>query len=118
MVFGKNSRPEELNKLKQQLPASVICIELGELNPCNTSNIFQLLNEAVLCTPVEYIGKSGAYAALRLHNVKVVSLSYTPITRYEAEIIQYNKYLSERGPAKWGVAYIKDQFIALLQEHA
>lgn len=117
IVFGKNSRPEELNKLKQQLPGAVVCIELGELAPCHTSNVFKLLDEAVLCTPVEYIGKSGAYAALRLHGVKVVSLSYTPITRYEEDILQYNQYLSEREAAKWSAKYIKDKFIALLHKH-
>ncbi len=63
--------PEELDKLKQKLPNSVLVIELGELSTGNSiSNVFKLLNEAVLCTPIEYIGKSGAYAALRLHGVK------------------------------------------------
>lgn len=114
ILFGKNSRPAELEKLKQALPSAVVVIELGELSAHNTSHIFKLLNEAVLCTPIEYLGKSGAYAALRLHEVKVATLSSAPITKYEKEIMQYNDYLFKRPSYKWSVQYIKDKFIALL----
>ena len=73
-----------------------------------------ILDEAILCTPIEYIGKSGAYAALKLHNVEVATLSSSPVAKYEKEIRQFNNYLSERQAEKWSVTYVKDKFIMLL----
>lgn len=115
MVFGKNNRPDELYKLRKNLAGSVTLIELGELHPFQISNIFKILNEAVLCTPLEYIGKSGAYAALKLHSVNVAVLSSAPIPKYEKDIIQYNDYLVKREAYKWDVKYISQKFISILQ---
>lgn len=117
ILFGKNDRPEEVTKLKKNLKRSTIFIELGELNEQKVSSVMSILDEAILCTPVEYIGKSGAYAALRLHNVKVAVLSSSPIPKYAQDILQYNVSLSERSAEQWNVQEVSKRFIALLDEY-
>jgi hypothetical protein len=114
LIFGKNGRPEEIFKLKKHLPPTIIVAELGELNEASVSSVMSILDEAVLCTPVEYMGKSGAYAALKLHDVKVAILSSAPIAKYEKQILEYNNYLSERSAGKWDVQHVRDRFISLL----
>jgi hypothetical protein len=115
LIFGRNNLPEEIEKLKKSLPANVIFAQLGELNEIKVSGVMGILNQAILCTPFEYIGKSGAYAALRLHNIPVATLSFAPVVKYEKEIRQYNSYLSQRPAAKWSVQYVRSKFIALLK---
>jgi hypothetical protein len=114
LIFGKNNRPEEIDKLKMSLKSTVIFAELGSLSETKISGIMSILDEAILCTPIEYIGKSGAYAALKLHNVEVATLSSSPVAKYEKEILQFNNYLSERQAEKWSVGYVSNKFISLL----
>ncbi|MGN6214156.1 hypothetical protein [Parafilimonas sp.] len=116
IIFGKNSRPDELLKLKRSLKNKVSFVELGELTEENVSSVMNVLDEAVLCTPYEFIGKSGAYAALRLHNVPVVTLSSSPTNKYEDEINAYNKYLSQRPAEKWDVEHVSHKFLSLLNQ--
>lgn len=116
LAFGRNNQPGEMVKLKAKLHKAVVFIELGEVYESKVSTIMHVLDIAILCTPAEYMGKSGAYAALRLHNVEVATLSSAPIKKYEKQLRQYNDYLSKREDHKWHVAYIKDKFIALLNE--
>jgi hypothetical protein len=117
LVFGKNNSPEEIDKLKTSTNPDVVFTELGELAETKVSSVMRILDQAILCTPFEYIGKSGAYAALRLHNVAVATLSSAPIARYESTIRQYNDYLSKRQAGKWSVAHVRDKFIALLNNY-
>jgi hypothetical protein len=114
LIFGRNNRPEEINKLKMHLNSTVIFAELGELSETKVSSVMSILDAAILCTPVEYIGKSGAYAALRLHKVDVATLSSAPIERYEKEILKFNNYLSGRPAEKWSVGHVSNKFISLL----
>ncbi len=114
LIFGRNNRHEEINKLKMHLKSTVVFAELGELSETKVSTVMSVLDAAILCTPVEYIGKSGAYAALRLHKVNVATLASAPVVRYKKEILQFNNYLSERPAEKWSVAHISNKFISLL----
>lgn len=116
LSFGRNNQPGEMQKLKVKLSRTVIFVELGEMPELKVSTVMSILNIAVLCTPAEYIGKSGTYAALRLHNVAVAVLSSAPIMKYEKEVGLYNDYLTRRQAQKWHVEYIKDKFIALLKQ--
>lgn len=116
MVFGRNNLPGEIEKLKENLDKSVIFAALGELEENKVSVVMSILNQAILCTPVEYIGKSGAYAALRLHNIPVAALSSAPVIKYETKILQYNSYLAQRPAAKWSVQHIREKFLSLLQQ--
>ncbi len=114
LIFGKNNLPQEIEKLKMNLKPTVTFAEPGELSESKVSNIMSILDAAVLCTPFEYIGKSGAYAAFKLHNVQVETLSFSPIPKYEKEIQLYNEYLSKRPAEKWSVEYVSNKFISLL----
>lgn len=114
IIFGKNNRPEELNKLKRNLKQHVIFAELGELSEKKVSTVMNILDEAILCTPLEFIGKSGAYAALRLHKVKVAILSSSPIPKYEKEVLNYNNHLQQKNAEEWSVNSVANRFCKLL----
>ena len=116
IFFGRNSHPKELHHLKNVIPQTAVVIELGELPADKVSSVFSILREAVLCTPVEHIGKSGVYAALRLHNVKVSTPASQPIPRYAEKIKEYAAYLQERPSQSWDVNFVADEFIKYLQQ--
>ncbi len=115
IFFGRNNHPQELTHLKSILSSTII-IELGELPANKVSSIFAVLQEAVLCTPVEHIGKSGVYAALRLHNIKVSAPASQPIPGYEEKIKQYTAQLEQRPSKNWNADFIANEFLEYLQQ--
>lgn len=116
ITFGKNSNLQELEVLKAALKTKAQLIELGEMNSRKVSTIFSILHVAVLCTPKEFIGKSGAFAALRRHNVPVVVPSSMPVPLYQSDIEKYNTYLYNRPPEEWDVKFVAKEFLYLLNE--
>ncbi|MFT4154360.1 hypothetical protein [Parafilimonas sp.] len=115
LVFiGRNNHPGELGKIKKALHNPVQIIELGEMEAAKVSTVFSILHEAILCTPVEHIGKSGAFAALIYHGVKVTAPSSQPIPEYADEISRYNSMLQSKTPVEWGVGAIAGKFARYL----
>jgi hypothetical protein len=114
LSFGRIGDIEEFNRLKSIFQSDVQFLLLGELSEKDISSTLQLLNIGISCTPFEHIGKSGVYAAMRLHNVEVMLPFSDRIPEFESEIKQYNSYLNSRPLHKWGVEHIAKKFVKLL----
>lgn len=115
LSFGKIEDVGEFNKLKSLFESKIEFHLLGELPEEKISSTLQLLDTGISCTPLEHIGKSGVYAAMRLHNVKVLLPFSDEIPEFESEIISYNNYLHSRPLHKWGVDYIALKFVKFLK---
>lgn len=115
IAFGKNNNPLELKALRNNLNGTVKLIELGELSSVQISSLLSVLNVAVLCTPEEYIGKSGAFAAFKLHEVRVITPASLAVPAYREEIEKYNALLNEKSAEEWSVESVSKKFCALLE---
>ncbi|RZL05655.1 MAG: hypothetical protein EOO89_25925, partial [Pedobacter sp.] len=96
LSFGRMGNVAEFDRLAALFSSKVKFIRLGELPEEEVSYTLQILDLAISCTPFEHIGKSGVYAAMRLHNVKVLLPFSDPIPELETEIRKYNDYLHSR----------------------
>lgn len=115
LSFGRMGNVSEFDRLASLFASRVKFIRLGELPEEEVSYTLQMLDVAISCTPFEHIGKSGVYAAMRLHNVKVLLPFSDPIPELESEIKSYNEYLHSRPVHKWEVAYVASKFIKFLK---
>jgi hypothetical protein len=114
--FGRMRELEEFNRLKALFKSKINFVLLGELPEAEVSTTMRVLDEAISCTPMEHIGKSGVYAALRLHNVKVLLPFSDKIPELEGEIKQYNIYLHSKPPYEWAVDYVALEFVKFLNK--
>ncbi len=96
---------EEIDKLKKIFYNKVDFHILGELSEYQVSTVLQLMDIGISCTPFQHLGKSGVFAALRLHNLKVLTPVNDHIPEYDTQIKEYNEYLLIKEPYKWSVKY-------------
>ena len=76
--------------------------------------MIQLLDAGISCTPAQHIGKSGVFAAMKLHGIEVIIPKGDLIPEYNEQIVDYNIQLAERPPATWSVSSISKDFINML----
>lgn len=116
--FGKmNSEGlAEFDRLAQIFLNRVQFVHLGEQPSENVSNLLQMLNVGFSCTPTQHIGKSGVFAAMKLHNLKVILPTAEVIPEYDAEIKKYQQHFINRHQNKWSVSYIATQFLKVLDD--
>ena len=112
--FGRLGNVVEFERLKKIFEPDVQFVLMGELSESKISNLLQILDKGISCTPVEHIGKSGVYAAMRLHELKVLLPVSDPIPEFNEEIIAYNKYLTNRASYKWDVKHIGEKYLEFL----
>jgi hypothetical protein len=117
LSFGRIGNLSEFERLKDIFKERVEFKVFGELPQTQVSYTMNILNRAISCTPFEHIGKSGVYAALRLHNVKVLLPFSDKIPELEGEIIKYNDYLHSRPSHKWAVDYVALKFVKFLKKN-
>jgi hypothetical protein len=101
-------------QLEQIFTNRIKFIHLGEQSPECVSNLLQMLHAAISSTPSQHIGKSGAYAALRLHNINVIIPDGEIVPEYNAAIKKYNTELLKRPQEAWSAAFIAERFLKLL----
>lgn len=110
-----NERGEkELMRLKEKFGSKVKFLHLGKQPAENVSNLLQLLDVGISCTPLQYITRSGVYAAMKLHDLKVVVPNVEINHKYQKDIIVYNEKINKRPKESWSAAYISDKFLNLL----
>ena len=114
IAFGRTKDSNEFNRLKNLFEREVTFLHLGELSEDEVSATMQLLDKAISCTPLQHIGKSGVYAAMRLHNVQVLLPVSDFIPEYNKEILEYNEYLAGRKDYEWDVVFVANQFVQFL----
>ena len=78
----------------------------------------QIADVAISCTPEEFIGKSGIYAALKAHGLPVIQSSHINIQQYKHEIDSFNYYLEQKPSHEWQVSFVVNQFINDLRLHS
>ncbi|MCY7421213.1 MAG: hypothetical protein LH478_05650 [Chitinophagaceae bacterium] len=116
--FGKIS--ERAASIFQQLHFEfsnrIIIKHLGEFEPKQLSNLIQILDVAISPTPAKHIGKSGVYAALRLHGKAVIIPNTKLFPEYEHEIMDFNKQLELRSAESFDVANVAKDFSRLISQ--
>ena len=105
---------QEFNKLQSVFKNDIKCYHLGEQTTENVSRIMQILNKAISCTPQQHIGKSGVFAAFKLHSVEVILSPGEIIPEYHNQLKQIYENLIQRPSYMWDVSFISDQFIKAL----
>ena len=117
VIFGRLTNNQNLISLQEKFKNKLRITCLGELSENHVSSILQILTVGLSSTPEEYISKSGVYAAMRLHNVRVIAASSMRIPKYETEIKKFNEYLAQRECYKWNVEYIAKELYENLSLH-
>lgn len=102
-------------QLREQFGEMVMFYSFGEQPPQAVSQILGIMDAGISCTPEEHIGKSGAFAAMRLHGLEVFIPQNNFVPEYDTIIKNYNSYLRARHPNEWSVEYIVPVFIKTLQ---
>ena len=109
-LYGK----KELARLKDHFIGMIQFIELGELPSDKVSTILQKLDLGISSTPSQHVGKSGVYAALKLHGVNVVMSGGDFLPDYDVELQNKMPGYLNRNPEMWDVKFIAQQFLTTL----
>lgn len=114
--FGKvDSRGlKEFERLEKAFFGDIKFLHLGEQSAENISNLLQMLTTGFSCTPTQHIGKSGVFAAMKLHGVDVIFTTLEKIPEYDYEIKMYHEEFIKRPEYMWDVSYTSEQFSKLL----
>ncbi|MCF0060495.1 glycosyltransferase [Dyadobacter chenwenxiniae] len=114
IAFGRIGAKEEYEKLKTQFESEVTFANLGELPEAKVSTMLQLLDKAISGTPRQHYGKSGVYAAMKLHRLEVLTSAWSSIPEYDREISDYNDFLEERPSEQWSTQFVSNEFLNML----
>lgn len=114
--FGRMGNQDYWQQLQNTWQDQILFKQLGPLDQEDISAIMQLSHAAISCTPLEFLGKSGVYAAWKRHGVPVL-IHYNQSSQLGNEIF-YKMYISmEQMPASdWDVSHICDKFLNYLYE--
>jgi len=114
--FGKISAKglNEFRRLENHLSDKIKFLHLGIQTEGHISNLLQLLDTAFSCTPSLHIGKSGVFAAMKLHGVRIVLPEEDTIPEYRLEIRKFNEEYMNRPSCNWNVSNIANHFSTLL----
>ncbi len=108
--FGK----VELVRLKSKFKNRIKFLTLGEISLKKISTLLQMLDYGISCTPFEYLPKSGVYAAMKFHGVKVISTNTVKLPEYKAEIQKSHQNYSKKDSGEWNVEFIAGKYLFLL----
>jgi len=114
IAFGRIGASGEYEKLKAQFEDQVTFANLGELPEAKVSTVLQILDKAISGTPRQHYGKSGVYAAMKLHKLEVLTSSWNSIPEYDSQISGYNDFLEEKEPEKWSTQFVSNEFLKML----
>lgn len=116
LSFGRIGNQDYWQQLQNVWQDRLLFKQLGPLDQEDVSAIMQLSDVAISCTPLEFLGKSGVYAAWKRHGVPVL-VHHDQLNRSNTEIF-YETYSSmEQFPAQnWDVTYVCNKFLNYLKE--
>jgi len=109
-AFGK----KELERLEDHFIGMVKFISLGELPSDKISTILQKLDVGISCTPSQHVGKSGVFAAMKLHGLKVEMSCGDVLPDYNTALQNQMPEFLNRPSEMWDVKYIAQQFLTTL----
>jgi hypothetical protein len=116
VAFGKigDKGILEFERLERIFSTNIKFLYLGEQRPEIVSNILQLINIGISCTQLPYIGKSGVFAAMKLHGLDVIVPEDKVFPEYEHEIKKYQFETASQDAENWNVIRISEKLIDLL----
>jgi hypothetical protein len=100
--------------IEKNLSAHIKFLYLGEQSQENISNILQIMNVGISSTQLPYIGKSGAYAAMKLHSLTVLVPEQKVFPEYNFEIKKYQSETDKQDAQNWSVVKTSERLINLL----
>jgi hypothetical protein len=116
IVFGKSSRASinRINIFELQHKGSIDVVRLGELTSSDVSLTLGMLNLAIVGKPKSLLGKSGIFAAMRLHDIPILAASDPNVIHFdeiaEEEFINF----LQQPTSSWDVNTVACQFVEIL----
>lgn len=105
---------KEWCRIEKVFKSQVEFLILGELSSEEISQYFQIMDFGVACTPTHLLGKSGVFAAMKLHGLKIVKNEVSFLSGKEKLIQDLVQDLDNSNSKSWSVAYAADKFIKSL----
>lgn len=100
----------EFERLKAMFSDRIKFQHLGVLDEVHISSILQHVDVGISCTPLEHIGKSGVYAAFKLHGLEVYVSNRDTIPEFRGEVERKYTEFSANLPETWSVSSVSGQF--------
>ena len=110
LSFGRIGNKTIWSALQEKWQDKVHFLLLGELDQKEVSAIMQRVNIALSCTPLEYLGKSGVYAAWKRHGVPVMVKSVNPFPAYQNLLEKTYNEMEQLVPQSWDVKMVTQFF--------
>jgi hypothetical protein len=116
IAFGRigESGIKAFKRIEKSWSPNIKFLYLGEQSQENISNIFQIMNVGISCTQLPYVGKSGAYAAMKLHGLTVLIPEQKVFPEYNFEIKKYQLETDKQDAQNWSVLKTSAILINLL----
>lgn len=113
LCFGRsgNGGTAQLIKLQTVFQDQMELLILGEQSPEAVSTLLQIADLGISCTPLQHLGKSGVYAAMKLHDLPIVFPTWTKLPEYETITQTTLKNYQAKRAREFSVAYIAQQYI-------
>jgi hypothetical protein len=108
--YGKG----EFKRLENTFGDQIKFIHLGIQPSHLISNVLQMLDYGIACTPAEFIFKSGVFATMKLHGLTVIQPHQEQVEENDAETTEYNTYLMDQPSHHWAVSYVAELFLQML----
>lgn len=120
VAFGRSGADgaARLDALAERFGPGLEILRLGELSAVQVSAVLQRLDVAISCTPRQHLGKSGVFAALRLHGVEVIANVDTPLPEYGDLIAAATEELFARPADHWSVDWVTERKLNVLRAPA
>ncbi len=114
--FGRLSNMLLWEQLSIKFNDRITFIYKGELSTEDISLQMAEIDLALSCTPLEYLGKSGAYAAWKLHKIDVMALPSCDFKdNLDKYYLEYQR-MENLDSDMWNVSYVSRSFIKILEE--
>jgi len=116
IAFGRSGEngKARLDDFEKVMQGRVPVVRLGELKSEDVSRVMNLLDISISCTPRPHLGKSGVFAAMRLHGVEVISTTNEELPEYDELIKEAIPRLYDRPAEHWSVDWVSRKFVDLL----
>lgn len=103
-------------ELKEKFNDEILLHKFGEKTPGEISTFFQFLDYGVAGVPHHLLGKSGVYAAMREHKLKILipETDLDAIHISEKEKFEFSDYLIHLPDEKFSARHVANQFIEAL----
>lgn len=98
----------EFLRLSNIFQSKIKCIHFGILPEKEISSMLQLWDLGIACTPIVNIGKSGAFAAMRLHKLKIIFPDSKLIPEFD--LVKHEEFIN-REPIQFSIDSVADKFI-------